>query len=62
MQYAVSFDGVVRSGTPSGQLLLSLSMFPLGYHTVSLTSSPSPDGGILTFESATVTVETGLTE
>jgi hypothetical protein len=63
MAYDVNIDGNVYSGTPSGQLLAHITNITLGDHVVSLTTKPpTPGSATLSFESAAVTVGTGLTK
>jgi hypothetical protein len=63
MAFDVDIDGMTFAGTPDQQTLVSISNLPLRTHSVSITANP-PDGSsnaTLLFESATVTVGTGLT-
>ena len=64
MQYQVDIDGVTSSGNPVDQVLAIVGNLSSGYHHVSLiTQTPTPgSGGILFFQSAVVTVGTGLVE
>jgi hypothetical protein len=63
MMYDVVVDGSVSTGVPSGQVLASVSGLTTGYHNVTLIAKTSAPGEapILLFESAVVTVGTGLT-
>jgi hypothetical protein len=63
MAYEVDIDGSVSTGKPSGQLLASVSNIKLGNHVIRLTAKPSRpvSDAFLLFESATVTVGTGMT-
>ncbi|KIM92213.1 hypothetical protein PILCRDRAFT_304 [Piloderma croceum F 1598] len=63
MGYLVDVDGSVSTGTPSGQVLASVSGLNTGYHNVTLVAKPSVSGNAATlrFESAVVTVGTALT-
>jgi hypothetical protein len=63
MQYVVSIDGTNSTGTPSGNVLASISGLSASSHTVSIIASvadPS-SGATLLLEGASVTVGTGLT-
>jgi hypothetical protein len=64
MLYDVTVDGAVSSGSPSGDVLVSVSALNQGYHTVGLTAKQAAQDSSGTFllESATVTVGTGLTK
>ena len=63
MEYLVDVDGSLSTGTPSGQVLASVSGLNTGYHNVALVAKPSVPGNAATllFESAVVTVGTALT-
>ena len=64
MGYVVALDGRFAPGTPDDQTLVSFRDLVPGYHDVSIFAAPqSPDSvSTLLFESAIVTVGTGLTE
>jgi len=61
MGYQVTVDGLVSVGTPSGQILASVSGLTTGNHVASLNALPTTEVSTLLFESAMVTVGTGLT-
>lgn len=63
MSYEVIIDGSRSTGTPSGQVLAFITGLPMGNHNVTLIAKPSVpgDAATLLFESAVVTVGTGLT-
>jgi hypothetical protein len=63
MLYDVDIDGSVSSGNPSGSVLASVPSLEPGSHTIMLIAKPSTQdsSSLLVFESATVTVGTGLT-
>ena len=63
MGYLVDVDGSVSTGTPSGQVLASVSGLNTGYHNVTLVAKPLVPGNAATllFESVVVTVGTGHT-
>ena len=63
MEYIVYIDGYTFNGTPVDQTLVSISNLQNGHHRVTLIANPphpSSDATLL-FESAIVTVGTGLT-
>ncbi len=61
--YEVVVDGLWSPGRPSGQVLASVTGLPMGNPSVTLTSKASPPdvAATLPFNSAVVTVGTGLT-
>jgi hypothetical protein len=63
IQYDVDVDGNISTGSPSGQILASISGLQQGTHTVSLAVTTSGQGSssLLSVVGATVTVGTGLT-
>ena len=61
MAYKVTIDGSTEDGSPSGQVLASVSDLSLGSHTANITAYPSGTSSTLSFESIVVTVGTGLT-
>jgi len=61
MAYKVTIDGSTENGTSSSRGLAFISGLTLGDHIASITAHPSNPQSTLLFESAIVTVGTGLT-
>jgi hypothetical protein len=64
MGYTIQIDNSTFPGTPDGQTLASISGLVTGYHKVSIIANPPANvnsAATLLFESAVVTVGTGLT-